>query len=49
MWLLGKLGYENGYSKKNEITITVDASGAIKQLDRLALKAKQLKQELDGL
>jgi hypothetical protein len=49
LWILGKLGYEKNYSRKNEIVISVDASGAIKQLDKLRVKAEQLKKELDGL
>lgn len=49
MYILYQLGYESNFSRKNEIIITVDAKSAIKEIDKLAFKARELKKELDGL
>lgn len=49
IWILGKIGYENGYSKKNEIVITVNADQALVNIDRVQKAVKKLKFELDAI
>lgn len=49
IWVLNKLGYEADYTKKTEIKITVDASGAIKTLQKIQYQVEQLKKEMHGL
>lgn len=49
IWTLGKLGYNNSYVKNNEVVISVDATNAIRQLQRLSVELTKLKKDLDGL
>ena len=49
IWILKRIGYENNYSRKNEIIVSVDTKEALNRICELAKATKKLSNELRGI